>query len=193
MPMKRFQLMQSVNPEGLYGCVQACLPYLQQNESGRGRIITISPLIYSRCLRGKTAYAMGKSGMSALTMGLAMDFERERRTDMAITSLWPAAAIDSAATQGPQTDRSQLRVPTIFSDAVLAILKAPANVVNGHCLLDEDFLRDHAGIHDFTKYALVSGTTPRRIMPAKKPDLTVEEQADEGTRMDSTQIRAAKL
>lgn len=89
--MKRFQLMQSVNPEGLYGCVQACLPYLQQNESGRGRIITISPLIYSRCLRGKTAYAMGKSGMSALTMGLAMDFERERRTDMAITSLWPAA------------------------------------------------------------------------------------------------------
>jgi hypothetical protein len=29
--------------------------------------------------------------MSALTMGLAMDFERESRSGMAITSLWPAA------------------------------------------------------------------------------------------------------
>lgn len=91
-PMKRFQLMQRVNPEGLYGCVQACLPYLHQNgDNGRGRIIVISPPIYSRFLRGKTAYAMGKWGMSALTMGLAMDFEREKRSEMAITSLWPAA------------------------------------------------------------------------------------------------------
>lgn len=29
--------------------------------------------------------------MSALTMGLAVDFERESRTEMSITSLWPAA------------------------------------------------------------------------------------------------------
>ena len=28
--------------------------------------------------------------MSVLTKGLAMDFEREGRKDMAITSLWPA-------------------------------------------------------------------------------------------------------
>lgn len=88
-PMKRFQLMQRVNPEGLYGCVQACLPHLHR--SGRGRIVVISPPVYSRFLRGKTAYAMGKWAMSALTMGLAMDFKREGRDDMAITSLWPAA------------------------------------------------------------------------------------------------------
>jgi len=91
-PIKRFQLMQRVNPEGLYGCVQACLPHLYRNaEKGRGRIIVISPPIYSRFLRGKAAYAMGKWAMSALTMGLAMDFEREGRSEMAITSLWPAA------------------------------------------------------------------------------------------------------
>lgn len=34
---------------------------------------------------------MGKVGMSVLTKGLAMDFEREGRSDMAITSIWPAA------------------------------------------------------------------------------------------------------
>lgn len=28
--------------------------------------------------------------MSVLTKGLAMDFEREGRKDMAITSIWPA-------------------------------------------------------------------------------------------------------
>lgn len=102
-------------------------------------------------------------------------------------------AIDSAATQGPQTDRTQLRKPAIFSDAILSIIKAPAEVVNGRCLLDEDFLRDHQGVSDFSKYALVPGFTPRRIMPAELPDLSVTEQADEGARMDSTLLRATKL
>ena len=62
-PMKRFQLMQRVNPEGLYGAVQACLPHFYRNGAdgkGKGRIVVISPPIYRRFLRGKTAYAMGK-------------------------------------------------------------------------------------------------------------------------------------
>lgn len=88
-PMKRFQLMQRVNPEGLYGTIQACLPHFKQN-GWKARIIVVSPPIYSRFFRGKTAYAMGKVGMSVLTKGLAMDFEREGRSEMAITSIWPA-------------------------------------------------------------------------------------------------------
>jgi len=87
--MKRFQLLQRVNPEGLYGTIQACLPHFKNN-GWKGRIIVVSPPIYSRFFRGKTAYAMGKVGMSVLTKGLAMDFEREGREDMAITSIWPA-------------------------------------------------------------------------------------------------------
>lgn len=91
-PMKRFQLMQRVNIEGLYGAVQASLPHLTQSTTG-GRIIIVSPPIYSRFFRGKTAYAMGKVGMSVLTKGLAMDFERQGRVErgMAVTSIWPAA------------------------------------------------------------------------------------------------------
>jgi NAD(P)-dependent dehydrogenase (short-subunit alcohol dehydrogenase family) len=109
-PMKRFQLMQRVNPEGLYGTVQACLPHFK-NQGWKARIIIVSPPIYSRFFRGKTAYAMGKVGMSVLTKGLAIDFEREGRTGMAVTSIWPAVAVESAATQNPQTDRSELRSP----------------------------------------------------------------------------------
>lgn len=57
-PTKRFQLMQRINPEGLYASVQAALPVFERN-GWKGRIIVVSPPIYSRFFRGKTAYAMG--------------------------------------------------------------------------------------------------------------------------------------
>lgn len=88
-PLKRFQLLQSVNVEGLYTTVQAALPHFKRN-GWKGRIIVVSPPIYSRFFRGKTAYAMGKVAMSVLTKGLAMDWKREGKKDMAITSIWPA-------------------------------------------------------------------------------------------------------
>ena len=190
-PVKRFQLMQRVNPEGLYATVQAALPHLKRE--GRGRIIVVSPPIYSRFFRGKTAYAMGKVGMSVLTKGLAMDFERQGMTGMAITSIWPAVAIESAATaQFTQTNPDEakdLRKPTIFSDAILAMLRAPASTVNGRLELDEDFLRE-TGVTDFSTYSVVQGSSPRRIMPAVLPDLTVSEQADEGRRYDSSKNKS---
>lgn len=193
--MKRFQLMQRVNVEGLYGAVQAALPHLKRR--GTGRIVVVSPPIYSRFFRGKTAYAVGKVGMSVLTKGLAMDFERQGLRGMAVTSIWPAVSIESAATEPfSRKDPSfanDLRKPTIFSEAILAMLSAPASVVNGQLELDEDFLRRHAGITDFSKYSVMAGSSPRRIMPAELPDLTVKEQDDEGMRHDSVEDRKAKL
>lgn len=73
------------------------------------------------------------------------------------------------------------------------MLNAPTKVVNGLLALDEDFLREYAGVTDFSKYSVVPGSSPRRIMPAKMPDLTVAEQDDEGRRTDSKKLRAAKL
>ncbi|KAJ0321099.1 hypothetical protein COL5a_009428 [Colletotrichum fioriniae] len=190
-PPKRFQLMQRVNPEGLYLTLHAALPHLKCQR--RGRIVVVSPPIYSRFFRGKTAYAMGKVGMSVLTKGLAMDLVRQGLDDMAITSIWPAAVIESAATQKFQAanadESKDLRKPTIFSDAILEILRAPAAKVNGELVLDEDFLRDHAGVTDFSKYSVVPGAEPRRIMPAELPDLRVKEQDDEGKRYDSAKAR----
>ena len=58
-PLKRFRLMQQVNPEGLYATVHAALPHFEKN-GWKGRIVVVSPPIYSRFFRGKTAYAMGK-------------------------------------------------------------------------------------------------------------------------------------
>lgn len=195
-PTKRYQLMQSVNELGLYASVQSALPYFKAN-GWKGRIIVVSPPIYSRFFRGKTAYAMGKVGMSVLTKGLAMDWEREGKKDMAITSIWPAASIESAATGqfttiDPESVKD-LRKATIYSDAILAMLEAPVERVNGQLELDEDFLRSYKGVTDFSKYSVVPGAVPRRIMPAAFPDLTVAEQADEGRRTDSTKLRASKI
>jgi hypothetical protein len=131
--------------------------------------------------------------MSVLTKGLAIDFEREGKKDMAITSIWPAAAIQSAATESQaKEDASELRKPTIYSDAILAMLRSPPEEVSGCLELDEDFLRKK-GVQDFSKYSVVQGTSPRRIMPAEFPDLKVKEQDDEGKRVDSTKLRASKL
>jgi hypothetical protein len=62
--------------------------------------------------------------------------------------------------------------------------------VNGLIDTDEDFLRRH-GVSDFSKYSVVTGSSPRRIMPAKFPILEVTEQDDEGRRVDSTKLPKA--
>ncbi|KAL4893654.1 hypothetical protein BDV59DRAFT_176889 [Aspergillus ambiguus] len=192
-PTKRFQLMQRVNPEGLYASVQAALPMFENN-GWKGRIVVVSPPIYSRFFRGKTAYAMGKVAMSVLTRGLAMDFVREGYKDMAITSVWPATSTESAATEmtlkNSPRSKADLRKATVFSDAVMGILNTPAETVNGLLALDEDFLRKYCGVTDFSKYSVVPGSQPRRIMPKELPVLEVAEQDDEGMRMDSTKIRS---
>ncbi|KAJ5291066.1 hypothetical protein N7478_000317 [Penicillium angulare] len=190
-PLKRFKLMQQINPEGLYATVQAVLPHFEKN-NWKGRIVVVSPPIYSRFFRGRQL--MLWVGMSVLVKGLAMDFVRQDRKDMAITSIWPASSIESAATEhnkaSDKAHKKDLRKPTIFSDAILEMLRAPTGTVNGLLDTDEDFLREKCGVTDFSKYSVFPGSTPRRIMPAKFPVLEVAEQDDEGQRMDSTKLRA---
>jgi NAD(P)-dependent dehydrogenase (short-subunit alcohol dehydrogenase family) len=95
-PLSRYMLMESVNPNGLYASIQACLPYWEKHD-WKARIVVICPPIYSRFFRGKTAYAMGKVGMSVLVKGMAMDLQRmgEKGKDMAIVGLWPAVVCPS--------------------------------------------------------------------------------------------------
>jgi NAD(P)-dependent dehydrogenase (short-subunit alcohol dehydrogenase family) len=194
-PVKRFKLMQEVNIEGLYSSIQASFPLFEKG-GWKGRVVVVCPPIYSRFFRGKTAYAVGKVGMSVLVKGLSMDWIREAKTDMAITGIWPAVAIESAATQdavaADMDRRGDLRKPTIFSDAILAMIGSETTKVNGLLTTDEDFLREVGGVTDFSKYNLVPGTVPRRIMPKEFPDLTVEGQDDEGVRTDSTVLRAKR-
>lgn len=72
------------------------------------------------------------------------------------------------------------------------MLRAPSEEVNGLIGTDEDFLRK-CGVTDFSKYSVVPGSTPRRIMPAEFPKLEVAEQDDEGQRVDSSKLTKSKL
>ena len=73
------------------------------------------------------------------------------------------------------------------------MLKAPPSTINGQLELDEDFLRNSLDVQDFSKYSVVEGATPRRIMPRRFPDLRVDEHDDEGKRVDSAELRKEKL
>ena len=63
-----------------------------------------------------------------------MDFEKQ---EMAITSVWSTLSI--------------------FSDTILAMLKAPTEVVDDLLDLDDDFFRAHGGVTDFAKDSVVGG------------------------------------
>lgn len=67
--MKRFDLMMDVNVRGAYALTQTVLPSFIENRCGK--IIMVSPPIYSRFFKGKTPYAISKVGMSILVQGLS--------------------------------------------------------------------------------------------------------------------------
>jgi hypothetical protein len=69
------------------------------------------------------------------------------------------------------------------------MLRAPAEEVSGCLELDEDFLRKR-GVTDFSKYSVVPGANPRRMLPAVLPTLTVPEEDEEVFRVDSTKLKS---
>lgn len=89
-PLKRYNLLQQVNPDGLYTTIQACLPHFE-DQLWKAKVIVVCPPIYQRFFRGKVAYAMGKVGMSILVKGLGMEWEQEGKKDMTICGIWPAS------------------------------------------------------------------------------------------------------
>ena len=79
-PLKRFQLMQRVNPEGLYATIMAALPVFEKN-GWKGRIVVVSPPIYSRFFRGKTAYAMGEFVGRGIGFWVVLTIHRQGRDE----------------------------------------------------------------------------------------------------------------
>jgi NAD(P)-dependent dehydrogenase (short-subunit alcohol dehydrogenase family) len=183
---KRFDLLNEVNMRGSYNTVRTVLPIFKQQKSGR--ILIISPPIYSRFFRGKVGYAMTKVGMTVLVHGLA---EELKDTGVAITALWPATAIESQVSAKMKAKPELMRKATIFADAVAAIGDEPADRLNGAALIDEDYLREYRGLTDadFVKYRSDPATEPPRLLPKKFPSLLVAEQDEPGLHMSSVAAR----
>jgi len=138
-----------------------------------GKFLLVSPPIYSRFIKGKAAYAIGKLGMSILVLGLA---EELKNTNITISAIWPATAIESFVTVKQNVPQNVLRKATIFSDAVLKIgQEKDLESINGKTLIDEDYLKSK-GINDFTQYRCDPNEEPPRMLPKKFPSLLVDEE-----------------
>jgi citronellol/citronellal dehydrogenase len=98
------------------------------------------------------AYTMAKFGMSMCTLGMAAEF---RSRGVAVNSLWPLTAIDTAAVRfalGGDAMAADCRSPEIMADAAYAILAKPARECSGNFFIDEEVLRAD-GVADFSRYA----------------------------------------
>ena len=159
-PMKRFDLMFGVNVRGTYCCTQACLPALvKSGQAGRNpHVLNMAPPLSMKphWFEHHTAYTMAKYGMSMCTLGHAAEF---RRHGIAVNSLWPRTAINTAALQMiPGVDVQRCRTPEILSDAAYLILTSDARTTSGNFFIDDELLARH-GITDLDRYSVVPGTT----------------------------------
>jgi citronellol/citronellal dehydrogenase len=157
-PAPRFDLVVGVNVRAAFLCCRAALPMMIERRWGH--IINMSPPIDVAMTPGRIAYSISKLGMTLLTHGLAAEVQPH---NIAVNSLWPVTLIESQASinwnLGTPAD---WRKPNILVDCVLRLLQKEPVELTGRALLDEDFLRSE-GVTDFSHYACVPGSTPRRL------------------------------
>ncbi len=149
-PMKKVDLMLSLNLRAVLLCAHECIPHLKK--AGGGHVLNLSPpLSYDpKWLANHTPYTISKYGMTLATLGLA---EELREDKVAVNSLWPRTLVASAATKmllGADA-MSMCRTPEIMADAAYEILTTDPTQLTGQALIDEAFLRSR-GYQDFEKY-----------------------------------------
>ncbi len=152
IPMKRFDLIFSVNVRATFMCSKYFVPYLKGAENPH--ILNLSPPLNmnAKWFKNHLAYTMSKYGMSMCTLGMAEEFKQD---GIAVNSLWPKTIIATAAVENnfPKQFYQASRKPSIMADAAHLILTGRSKEVTGQFFVDEDFLRSQGAV-DFAKYAL---------------------------------------
>ena len=154
--MKRYDLMNGVNARGTFLCSKLTLPHLLR--APNPHILNLAPPLDldPKWFARHTAYTIAKYGMSLCTLGMAAEF---RDRGVAVNSLWPLTAIDTAAVRfalGGDAMASISRTPEIMADSAYAVLTRPARSCTGNFFIDEEVLRAE-GVTDFTTYAPDAG------------------------------------
>ena len=154
-PMRRFDLMFSVNVRATFALSQACIPWLMKAENPH--ILTLSPPLNMNPVwfKDHAAYTMAKYGMSMCVLGMAEEF---RDQGIAVNALWPRTAIDTAAIRllGDTVKPGNCRTVAIMADAAHAILCSDAGNNSGNFYIDDEVLA-RKGVTDFEQYAVEPG------------------------------------
>lgn len=147
-PPKRFDLMMGVNVRAAYMACYYALPHMVKQQWGH--VLNMCPRLSSDPSPGRVGYMISKQGMARLAIGLA---EEHRKDNIAGNALWPRTIIESQASINlGMADRSQWRTPEIVCDASLAIFAQEPRASTGRQWIDEEALRELAGITDFDHY-----------------------------------------
>jgi citronellol/citronellal dehydrogenase len=151
-PMKRYDLISSVNARATFLCSQACIPHL--TNSANPHILNLSPPLNMKAkwFKDHLAYTMSKYGMSMCTLGMSEEF---KSSGIAVNSLWPQTTIATAAiaVNFPKQILQASRKPEIMADAAYEILTSPSREVTGNFFIDEELLKTR-GVKDFGHYAI---------------------------------------
>jgi citronellol/citronellal dehydrogenase len=153
-PMKRFDLMFSVNVRGTFLCSKLCIPYLKKSDNPH--ILNLSPPLNmdSKWFAHHVAYTMSKYGMSMCVLGMAEEFKKD---GIAVNALWPRTAIATAAVKnllGGETAFKHSRKPEIVADAAYIILTRPSRDFTGNFFIDDEVLIEN-GVTDLGRYSVV--------------------------------------
>lgn len=166
IPMKRFDLIFSVNVRATFMCSKLCIPHLKKGNNPH--ILNISPPLSMnpKWFKKHVAYTMSKYGMSMCTLGMAEEF---KSSHIAVNSLWPKTLIATAAVSHnfPKILYHASRKPTIMADAAYTILTSDSRQTTGNFFIDERVLRAH-GVNDFKPYAM------HALMPLY-PDIFIDD------------------
>ena len=151
LPMKRYDLMQSINTRGTYLVSRACIPHLR--EGTNPHVLTLSPPLNMDpyWLAAHLGYTVSKYGMSMCTLGMAREFAGD---GIAFNSLWPRTFIATDAVRniiGGDEAMQRARSPEIMADAAYAILTRDSRTTTGNLYIDEEVLTEE-GVTDLAAY-----------------------------------------
>lgn len=149
---KRYDLMHQINTRGTFLVSKTCIPHLKK--AANPHILNLAPPLdmKAKWFKGHVAYTMAKFGMSMCTLGMSAEFATD---GIAVNSLWPLTAIDTAAVRnllGGDGMASISRSPEILADAAYAIFNRPSREATGNFYIDEEVLRKE-GVTDLSIYS----------------------------------------
>lgn len=175
--MKRYDLMNEINTRGTFLVSKTCIPFLKQSQNGH--ILNLAPPLDmdAKWFAPHVAYTIAKMGMSLCTLGMSRELAPD---NIAVNSLWPLTAIDTAAIRNVLGDDDMVkgcRLVTIMADAAHAILCRDARTCSGNFYIDEEVLREE-GVTDFDQYAVALGAALYR-------DFFVPDEVAEGLPTDT--------
>lgn len=154
-PMKRFDLMFSVNVRGTFATTRAAYPHLAKAQNPH--VIVLSPPLnlVPAWFAEHCAYTTSKYAMSMCVLGLAEEFRKE---SIAVNALWPRTMIETAASRVIGVGGAGCRKPEIMADAAHAIMTRDSAQCTGNFFIDEEVLGEE-GIEDLGGYAIVPGSS----------------------------------